>query len=415
MSSISFIKWVIGNRSVKEIYDRVIDVAAGWCVRPFSFITPRSKNKWLIGNKTGWSDNSKYMCIYLKENNPEKLRIIWIAKSIVERDLVRSKGFEAYSKWSLKGLYHALTAKVFIFSSSVSDINYWAAGKAITVNLWHGVGLKKLGMKQSDVYNPNDIITRIVTPFFYSQPTYFVGPSEIMARHFAECYNLSAEQMLQVGYPRCDFLLSKQEKVKNLIMKYESPELNKFLKKLRSYSKVFIYMPTFRDDQHDFIKASGINFAILDEILKEKNYLFILKLHPATRVGNLDLNEYKNVISVDKRLDIYPVLRHTDVLITDYSSIYYDYILMREKDVILFPFDYNDYISNSRDLAFDYLENTLGPKAWSFDDLLHFIQNDNNKLESKEREVIIKKFWGDNYQCAHKKIKNTILNKVSGV
>ena len=89
-------------------------------------------------------------------------------------------------------------------------------------------------------------------------------------------------------------------------------------------------------------------------------------MHPATRMNFDVIGKCTNVILLDKSMDVYPLLPKTDVLITDYSSIYYDYILMPEKDVLLFPFDYQDYIRNSRDLAYDYLTYTPGVKSLEF-------------------------------------------------
>lgn len=405
MASSNIIIWSLKNRNVKEIFARLGDVIVGWLIRPFSFITPRNKRKWIIGNKTGWGDNSKYLRILL-ENNNENLRLIWIAKDKSGRDLVRGKGFEAYKKWSIKGIYHALTAGAYFYSSNINDINYWVSGKVFSINMWHGVGLKKLGMKQSETYNPKDISTRIFTPFYYHQPSYFIGPSDMMARHFADCYNMTDKQMLKIGYPRCEYLLLDNEKRQKFIEKYESEKIIDLIDNLKIYSKVYVYMPTFRDDQHDFIKQAGFDFKRLNNILKEKNSILMLKLHPATRIGDVDFDNFSNLILLDKNIDIYPLLPSTDVLITDYSSIYYDYILMKDKDVILFPFDYKDYVENSRDFAFDYLTFSPGIKAWNFDELYDIIKEEPD-LSFKERDKIIETFWGKNFEKPSMLIKET--------
>ncbi|MDE7088974.1 MAG: CDP-glycerol glycerophosphotransferase family protein, partial [Prevotella sp.] len=110
-----------------------------------------------------------------------------------------------------------------------------------------------------------------------------------------------------------------------------------------------------------------------------------------------------NIVILDKNMDVYPILPFTDVLITDYSSIYYDYILMENKGIILFPFDYDEYIKNSRDLAFDYLTYTPGCKAWNFEELYRLLFSE-SKLVPEERSWVIKQFWGDNYMESNKKI-----------
>ena len=407
----NIIIWSLKNRSFKEISLRVGDLILGWLIRPLGFITKRKKNKWLIGNKTGWSDNSKYIALFLSQKKDTNIRPIWIAKTKNERDIVRANHIESYAKWSVRGVFHALTGGVFIYSSSISDINYWASGKALKINLWHGVGLKKLGMKYSDVYNPKSLVSKIVTPFFYDQPTYFIGPSPMMARHFADCYQMEEGQMLQLGYPRCDFLNASIEEIMYHIKNHEPKEMYNLVVSLEKYHKVYIYMPTFRDDQHDFIAKSGIDFYQFNKLLQKRNELLILKLHPATRLKNNHFEDFSNIVQLDKSLDIYPILPFTNVLITDYSSIYYDYILMPGKEVILFPFDYDEYKRNSRDLAFDYLTYTSGIKAWKYEDLYDIIYQ-NRSLEIKDRNRIIETFWGNNYHKSTEKIINVLKDSV---
>ena len=410
MSKSNLILWTLRHRNLKEIAARFADVAAGWLIRPISFITPRSKDKWLIGNKTGWCDNSKYLHIYIAEK-VGNVRPIWISKSRKERDYVRKKGLEAYRKWSIKGIYHALTGGAFLFSSNISDINYWASGNAVKINMWHGVGLKKLGMKGSEIYNPDSLTTRILTPFFYDAPTLFIGPSDMMAKHFADCYMMRNEQMLKVGYPRCEFLRKSKREILNTIHKYEDNEVKKTIGVIEKYNKTYIYMPTFRDAQTDFLQASHLDFRAIDELLKAKNQLLILKLHPATRISSESMQDLSNVMELDKNIDIYPILPFTDVLITDYSSIYYDYLLMPDKNIILFPFDYEDYIKNSRDLAFDYLTFSPGQKAWNSNQLMSILDKEPD-LSFPEREWIIEQFWGSQYENACEKIIEAISNEL---
>lgn len=410
MSETRLFGWALRNRTWGEIIIRLADVFFGWCIRPWSFITIRNRKKWLIGNKTGWADNSKYLMLALSQDNAENISLIWIGKK-TDVDQARARGLKAYRKWSFMGLYHALTAGVYFFSSDSSDVNYWASGRALKVNLWHGVGIKKLGLKGSDLYNPKDWRTRVFTPFFYEHPTFFVGPSPMMGRHFAECYRLSDEQILQVGYPRCDLLLSRPEEIENHIRRFESEAMWSLYSELGKYDKVYIYMPTFRDDQRDFIASSGMDFIKLNHLLREKNYYLLLKLHPATRLCSVDLGGFSHIHLMDSHMDIYPILPRTDVLITDYSSIYYDYILMERKDVILFPFDYESYIANCRDLAFDYMTYSPGVKAWNFDEL-YAIMDSGCDLGFPERRDIIRTFWGDNFENASAKIKSAVLHRL---
>lgn len=95
---------------------------------------------------------------------------------------------------------------------------------------------------------------------------------------------------------------------------------------------------------------------------------------------------------MDKRLDIYPLLPFVDVLITDYSSIYYDFLLLN-KGILLYPFDKERFIENSNDLAFDYDEYTLRKRVYSMTDFLSVIaSNDVLEIDDRDKKRILHAF-----------------------
>lgn len=404
MGKKNFFIWVLKNRNLGEVMGYVSELIIGYILYPFSFLVKRNSKKWLIGNKTGYSDNSKYLFLYLHQYPERNIRCIWIARTNNEKRNLEELKFEAYKKWSLKGLFHCFTAGVYIFSSNVSDINYWTSGRAVKINLWHGVGIKKLGLKGSATYNPHSFFNRIMTPYNYDNPTVFITTSQLMTEHFAECYSLTSAQTRQIGYPRCDFMMLDKATIHRYIYHYENVGMLQLVDTLKAYKKVFIYMPTFRDDQTDFMQLSGINFDDLNAVLASMESILLVKMHPATRMNFDIIHACSNIKLMDKCMDVYPVLPFTDVLITDYSSIYYDYILMEGKKLILFPFDYDNYIRNSRDLAYDYLQYTPGKKVCDYVAFRQAIIDGGYEVE--ERAWVIEQFWGSNYQHASAKIIN---------
>ncbi len=143
MNNLHFIKWVFSNRNYTDIIYRLISLFLGYPLLLLSYLIPRSKRKWVLGYKVGFTDNVKYLYRYLYKY--EKTVIpIWISSNKSEILLLREKGINAYYRWSLYGLYHCLTSYYYIFSSHLSDINYWTSGGCFAVNLWHGVGIKKI-------------------------------------------------------------------------------------------------------------------------------------------------------------------------------------------------------------------------------------------------------------------------------
>ena len=81
------------------------------------------------------------------------------------------------------------------------------------------------------------------------------------------------------------------------------------------------------------------------------------------------------------------------MLITDYSSILYDYLLIPNKQVILYLYDYEEYV-HERDFYYPFDENVVGKRVTTFEDLLKVIVEQNYKMSEQERAFILSKFWG---------------------
>ena len=166
-------------------------------------------------------------------------------------------------------------------------------------------------------------------------------------------------------------------------------------------------MPTWRNDGSDFIKQSRINFRKLEESLAATDSALILKLHPFTKLDISSIKECPHIIPFDNRYDVYTILPFTDCLVTDYSSIYTDYLLMN-KEIILFPFDLEEYLQNSYGLD-DYDEYYPGQRAFTFEELISLIENETDcHLKEKDYKFIMNTFWdshGNGLNLIHEIIK----------
>jgi len=135
------------------------------------------------------------------------------------------------------------------------------------------------------------------------------------------------------------------------------------------------------------------NIDKLNILLEKHNAYFLYRSHFNAEEQNA-VNNYERIISASARefLNPQPLLFYSDVLITDYSSIYYDYLLM-DRPIVFYNYDYDDYKEN-RDFLYDYEENTPGPKVQTQDDLLKAIEEYliNPELDSEFRTKIKKRF-----------------------
>lgn len=368
---------------------------------------PRNKRKWVFGAFGGFRDNPKYLFFQTIEQHPE-IRPIWIALNKRDVKLVRDQGGEAYYSYSLKGLYHILTSKVAVCDHSLGDINRHLTGGIYYVNLWHGASVKRVRWQAPDDYirrfnlkNKEEMRTSfrfrmLMYQVLFRVPDLCLTPSSVQAKDFfAPMMGIPLDHCVVGVYPRSRFLISGKEAALEFIKKHEPTETLDFVNSLGAYSKTYIYMPTWRNDQEDFIKQAGINWGKMNEVLCEKNELFILKLHPFTQTNTEDVSNYSNIVIYPSSSDIYTVLPFIDCLITDYSSIYTDFLMMN-KEIILFVFDYDKYVKNSYDLeSYDYY--FVGKRANSFSQLLDTIKTGEDcHVPNDQYQRLMNYFWENN-------------------
>lgn len=370
-------------------------------------IVPRNRYKWVFGANSGFRDNPKYLFLNTIETHPE-IRSIWIAKKKETARVLNKKGYEAYHWSSLKGLYHVATSKVLISDHSTADINQFLAEGAFYVNLWHGASVKRARWQALDTFvraygvkNKQELFKSLrfkVTeyPVLFRTNDLCLAPS-VSHKHefFVPMMNMPEKDCIVGVYPRSKLLIEGRDAALGFIKRYEDEITKKFVGNLQKYQKVYIYMPTWRSDSHDFIKQAGIDWYMLNEVMREKNELFVLKLHPFTKLNLKELAQYSHIQVYPSESDIYTVLPFIDCLITDYSSIYTDFLTMN-KEVILFVFDYDEYVKNSSEL-YDYDKYYIGRRAFSFEELLKIIKSgDDCHVPHEQYDFLMNYFWDNN-------------------
>ncbi len=365
----------------------------GYPVYLISFLIPRNPNKIVVGSHTPFNDNSKYFFILSQDYLPE-YKIIWITQSKEVEAKINSLGLQVYRKNTLKGFYHSFTAKYYIYSFHLIDINFWTSGGSTKFNLWHGIPLKDIAFAiksgpSTKLYDERSLISRFIRPHVYVRPDYMLTTSDKMSDYFAKAFRIQKNHCLEYGMPRCDIFSWEKEKLIEFISTYESDEMLKFVNSFSKYNKVFIYMPTWREEV-DFLLNAGFDFEKLNKTLETENSLFLFKLHPLSKLQDIDLKEidsFSHLVVMESEMDVYPVLPFTDCLITDYSSIYYDYLLLQDKTLYLYPYDYEEYIVGSRSLAFNYEENMPGVRIKDFDNMLEIIKQKEHIKTNEQKEI----------------------------
>ncbi|MBQ3786271.1 MAG: CDP-glycerol glycerophosphotransferase family protein [Lachnospiraceae bacterium] len=347
-----------------------------------SFLMPRDKNLWLFGSTFGrrFADNPRYLYLYvnrlIRDAGKGKVRPVWISHNKKVISFLNSKGLEAYHYHSLKGIWLALRAKVYIYDNYSKDINFWQSGGALKVNLWHGVGNKRINHDNihDKVRHPENAYEKWCTfPRRLSdeKPTdHVLCTSKEMGKYFEKAFKLNPGHIINAGYPRCDVLSDVHHPLLKVLTPLEEKlvdELDAFKQKNPSV-RIIAYLPTFRASEKEFMKV--MDMERFNEYLSQRDYLFVIKPHPKSVIkAALKDIHFERILTVPDETDVYTFLGWADMLVTDYSSVYTDYMLL-DRPVVAFDYDRVEYEKNSRDYFISQDEYMPELKATDMDELM---------------------------------------------
>lgn len=367
-------------------------------------IIPKNDNLSIIGSSLGehFSDNSKYFYIYFhKLKKDKKNKLLWITKNKELVEFLQSHNLPVEYLYSVKGIYATVTARKVFLSHQLNDIYGALIWGATIIQLWHGFPLKKIGYNGD--WNSDTSIGKIkyflykIMPFnYYMSCNKLIVPSILVKENFKEAFTLSFnskesyKDIIVLGQPRNDIFESNY-KFNDCIF----PEIKLLKEYKNTYNHIISWLPTQRKALNktiaDLITESELNLQKLDNFCNNLNILFIFKPH-FLDIGKLEkkINKYKNLVIYDAA-DPYPLLKYTDILITDYSSVYFDFLLTK-KPIIFAPFDYKEYLSIVN-FYHNYDKTTPGVKCYTWENILRnitLIINDKDEYVD-ERELFLKK------------------------
>ncbi|MGF1740556.1 CDP-glycerol glycerophosphotransferase family protein [Vibrio profundum] len=345
-----------------------------------SRLIPSSENIWAFGSWHGnkYGDSSKILFEHVSKHHPE-IRSIWITKNKRTLNLVSSKGYEVYYAFTLKGFWMMSRSGVNIFNVSFNDISKFVPAKVL-INLWHGIPLKKIGYDNTVskvIDKSNKRRLKKIFPYIRGEEyvDLAIASSDREAKQLESAFDLPPEKVFVSGLPRNDV--------------FQQPQTN-------TNTKSIIYLPTWRNNGSskltDLLASSADN---INNTLASINVVMYIKLHPNNE-KDLSLKEYSNIkILSDEEIeqDIYSKINDFDIMITDYSSIYFDFLLS-DNPVIFTQFDHAEYISQNRELYYDYDTVTPGPKCSDWNDAMKWVERFNcNPSEYKNERLEMKNLF----------------------
>ncbi|MFQ7410785.1 MAG: CDP-glycerol glycerophosphotransferase family protein [Coprobacillus cateniformis] len=367
-------------RKIKTLMNWVTFYIIG-CV--FSLVYPVQKNKvcFLSDVRSVMGGNLKCVYDYLEDKDYERV-IEFKADRRVRRSL----------KSKIKLVFNLATSKYILLDDFANAITFMKVRKGQEiVQLWHGPGaFKRFGWSRK--LNGEDI-GHIHSG--YKKYTMATVSGKGIRWCYAEAFSIDENKIKATGFPRTDDFFNAQyiEQTKQQFYN-EYPELKN--------KKIILFAPTYRgtkvnEASYDF---SQIDFAKLYEQFHDE-YVFILKWHPALYnnismgvVEAPDLSQYGDFYrDFSKYRDINDLLIVSECLITDYSSMIFDYVLLN-KPIIYFTYDLQEYTSfGGRGLYFDFNEYVYGEVANTQDELLNAIRS--GALMMDKRKIFYDKFMGE--------------------
>ena len=325
------------------------------------------KNKIIFESGRGLVDgNVKAVYDYIVENNIDDFNCIWLVNKNTDTSPLRKKDYVYYK--TLKSYYHLATAKYWIRSQSIGSI-LKKKPMQVYIQLWHGNGvMKKMGYDVTD--NKERPVVEHVKEWDYYIANDKYDSSVIQS---STGYNKKIDIL---GMACIDSSIKKANNKKfkkELLSKLNIKQTNK---------KIALYAPTFRDFDLD---KEEINVPI--EKLKDlKDYLILVRLHPLVREKiNKNIFKNKNIINACEYPDCSDILAISDVLITDYSSIIYEYSPLN-RPIIFYPYDYEKYVELRGGFYLDYKKELPGPVCYDQEELLDELENiDVNKTKYNKK------------------------------
>jgi CDP-glycerol glycerophosphotransferase (TagB/SpsB family) len=386
-----------------NVVRRSARVAAGLVLQVAGFVLqwlPRSPRIIAIGcYRNAFADNSKYLYIDLLRSRPD-LRVVWISGLRQTVAHVRSRGGEAHHRWSPMGLYIAIRARYWFVSAYVHEVNAYFARGATVTNLWHGIPMKKIefdidsGPTGRLFHSPTFAERFSIFPGVFRRADYLACPSAALATGlFSRAFRIPVERCIAATPPRILPLLCDEEQFQDLVAWCDAPTRHA-VAELRGYAAYHVYMPTWRDTRPDFLAELVPHLAELSALMSRRNEAFVMKPHANTPGAILEeFARWPNIVVVDPRADAYPIMRGATTLITDYSSVVFDYLFLNRR-ILFFAFDLDQYAAADRGLYFAYDEVTPGPRARSIGELLRLLPEPDGEPWPSKRAALLTRFYG---------------------
>lgn len=327
-----------------------------------------------------YSCNPRALYEYIDREHPE-YKCVWSLTD--EKMPIKGNGIRV-QRQSAEYYHYLATAKYF-----VNNVNFENAYKKrpgqIEIQTMHGTPFKSLGLDVKDDFPDEKAVQNFIKR--NRRWNYLIVQGKFSESMAWQWFRYRGN-ILRTGYPRTDDLFNvSEEEVRSLKKLYEIP-LDK---------KIIIYAPTFRH--------KGRYEMPLDlELMREKlagEYVLLIRLHHFINNSYKVPEDGRFIIDAGKYSSIDDFYKIADVLITDYSSVMFDYALTGKR-LIIFAYDLEEYTDSIRGTCFDLKEEAPGPVVETTEDVISAIRNDDGSYDGKHKAFLEKYLTYENAESSKK-------------
>ena len=351
------------------VYHKYLEICYGYYLKHTASV---DKSVILFYSKPDYADNARIMAEYMIKNGyAKKYKIYFNVSDLAKyKDTVDGITFvsclDKNGWYKLQKMYLMITAGyIFETHGNLLSIRY-KKPEQYRVRLWHGCGYKD--RDSSDNVDVRKFDVALV-------------PGELFVKPKAYFWNVEEKYILPIGYPRYNWLMSKDDSARNLADSFRN----------NSNTKLIIWMPTFRNDKEGkLVDSSNITkfplvasreqWIELNRVCKEKNVVLLVKLHRLQPDYNIPFDDFSNIKKINndtfEKVDVqmYKFLAFTDALISDYSSIAVDYLII-DRPIAFALQDYEEY-KRTRGFVFEEPRDYMpGHHLYCLNDLIGFISD----------------------------------------
>lgn len=325
-----------------------------------TLFVPRTGRVWVFGSGIGPGEGALPLYRLAREQLDADVRLVWLATTDDELARARGLGLDAVAKLSARGFWLTMRARVQVVTHGQGDVNRYGARGGVLVQLWHGIPLKKLHLDSPAALTaPGRLRRAVLIRGFRTvgrQISLFPVSSERLVGRIASAFGVAPERVVVTGDPRDDVLLHGSATERRVAARALVEDAVGPLP-----PTVVMYAPTWRDGDTDPATPDTDTWDAIAEWLERVDAVLIVRSHPLGR-GSYDAGPERSsrirLLDATRLADITPALPAVDHLVTDYSSMAYDFSLVGGTMVFLAA-DVTDYVE-SRGLYEPYWDFTDG-------------------------------------------------------